>query len=240
MNVLTVVWSEYEIFKSKFWSITSSAMISPILYMIAFGWGLGSELGEGTNAYINYIISGIVGMTSMTASYSAVASSLNTSRIFYKTFEEFMMSPIKPWEYTTGKIIAGVLRGLYSCAIITVIALIFAKIDVNARFLLSIAANAFVFASLGFIIGMVIDSHTDINKFNSFIITPMSFLCGTFFPVDKMPGILKDIVGILPLSLTNENIRNVTGPNFTRNIIILLVYLVVFYVLGVRLCNKAE
>jgi ABC-type multidrug transport system permease subunit len=39
----------------------------------------------------------------------------------------------------------------------------------------------------GFIIGILIKSHADMGKFTSFIITPMAFLCGTFFPLEKMP-----------------------------------------------------
>ena len=63
-------------------------MISPILYMIAFGWGLGSNLSTAEGfSYIKYIVTGIIGMTTMTASYGTVANSLNIARTYDRTFE---------------------------------------------------------------------------------------------------------------------------------------------------------
>lgn len=239
MSVFTVVWSEIKIFKNKFWAITASSMISPLLYMLAFGWGIGSNVSfEGMN-YINYIVSGIIGMTTMNVSYGAVANSLNIARTYDKTFEEFMMSPIKPWEYTMGKIIGGALRGLYSAAIITSFSFLFSNIKITPFFVFSILINCVVFSSLGFIVGMLIDSHTDMNKFNSFIITPMSFLCGTFFPVEKMPVVLRNIVKVLPLSITNNNLRGLNGAS-VNNLFALIIYFLIFFVLGSYLCNKAE
>lgn len=243
MKILTVIWSEFEIFKNKFWSITASSMISPILYMIAFGWGLGSNLSTAEGfSYIKYIVTGIIGMTTMTASYGAVANSLNIARTYDRTFEEFMTSPIKPWEYSLGKIIAGSFRGLYSALIITTLAIIFANLTIDFNFVISVILNCLVFASIGFTVGMIIDSHTDMNKFNSFIITPMSFLCGTFFPVDKMPGAIRGFVSVLPLSLTNDNLRKLTisQGEFYRNILVLIIYFIVFYIIGSKLCEKAE
>ncbi|CAA7600086.1 Hypothetical protein DEACI_0736 [Acididesulfobacillus acetoxydans] len=41
MGLAAIMWQEYVYFKRKFGSITLGSMISPVLYLIAFGWGLG-------------------------------------------------------------------------------------------------------------------------------------------------------------------------------------------------------
>ncbi|MBF7095654.1 ABC transporter permease [Alkalibacter mobilis] len=243
MNVLTILWHEQKIFKQKFWTITSSSMISPLLYLIAFGWGLGSEVIISGTSYMNFVMPGIVAMTTMTVSFGTVANSLNISRTYDKTFEEFMTSPIRIWEYAIGKITAGALRGMYSAVLIIIIALFFkANIIVTGFFVLVAFLNALVFSSLGFVVGMVIDSHLEMSKFTSFIITPMAFLSGTFFPIEKMPFILNELIRILPLTQSTIGMR--TGTPLSQNAwispSILITYFLLFLFLSIRLCKRAE
>lgn len=183
----SILWQEYVLFKRKFWTITLAAMVSPILYLIAFGWGLGGGLTVEGKSYINFVIPGIIALTTMTTSYSNTANSVNISRIFYKTFEAFMMAPITVASYALGKIVAGALMGMYSSLLIIVLSLVFKTgLIITPYFILIIMLNCLVFAAVGFTAGIFINSHSDMAKFSSFVITPMSFLCGTFFSLDKM------------------------------------------------------
>lgn len=243
MQFTTILWQEYVIFKRKFWSITTGSMIAPILYLIAFGWGLGSGMKVGGASYISFVIPGIIALSSMTMSFSTIANNINISRIYDKTFEEFMIAPVRMTVYTAAKITAGALRGLYSAIIIIFLSVIFnAGLHIDAYFILIIVLNCLVFSALGFTAGIVIDSHADMGKFTNFIITPMSFLCGTFFPLDKMPFGLKEFIWLLPLTHTSLGLRS-SGEdalNMLLHPVILLLYLVILLAVGVRVCKKAE
>lgn len=243
MGVLTVLWYELQLFKKKFVSITSGSMISPLLYLVAFGWGLGSGVDVNGMSYMNFVIPGIIGMTTMTVSFSTVGNSLNISRMYNKTFEEFMTSPIKIWEYALGKIIAGAFRGMYSAALMIIFSLLFnPQLNISIYFIFLALINCLVFAALGFMVGMLIDSHTDMNKFTSFIITPMSFLSGTFFPIDKMPFVLRNIIYYLPLAQSTSALRSSVnfGDKSLTTPLILFGYFLVFLFLSIKLCKKAE
>lgn len=243
MGVLTVLWYELQLFKKKFVSITSGSMISPLLYLVAFGWGLGSGVDVNGMSYMNFVIPGIIGMTTMTVSFSTVGNSLNISRMYNKTFEEFMTSPIKIWEYALGKIIAGAFRGMYSAALMIIFSLLFKpQLNISIYFIFLALTNCLVFAALGFMVGMLIDSHTDMNKFTSFIITPMSFLSGTFFPIDKMPFVLRNIIYYLPLAQSTSALRSSVnfGDKSLTTPLILFGYFLVFLFLSIKLCKKAE
>ncbi|WP_054251523.1 ABC transporter permease [Neofamilia massiliensis] len=243
MGVLTVLWYELQLFKKKFVSITSGSMISPLLYLVAFGWGLGSGVDVNGMSYMNFVIPGIIGMTTMTVSFSTVGNSLNISRMYNKTFEEFMTSPIKIWEYALGKIIAGAFRGMYSAALMIIFSLLFnPQLNISIYFIFLALTNCLVFAALGFMVGMLIDSHTDMNKFTSFIITPMSFLSGTFFPIDKMPFVLRNIIYYLPLAQSTSALRSSVnfGDKSLTTPLILFGYFLVFLFLSIKLCKKAE
>ena len=243
MQFAAILWQEYIIFKRKFFSVTTGSMIAPVLYLIAFGWGLGSGVKvDGVN-YINFVIPGIIAMSSMTMSFSNIANNINISRIYDKTFEEFMIAPVNMLIFTAAKITAGALRGMYSALIIILLSLLFnTGLAISPYFILMIILNCLVFSALGFTAGIVIDSHADMGKFTNFIITPMSFLCGTFFPLDRMPVVLKQFIWLLPLTHTSLGLRSrgEDALNMLIHPVILLVYLVVLLVLGIKVCKKAE
>ncbi|CAA7603223.1 ABC transporter integral membrane type-2 domain protein [Acididesulfobacillus acetoxydans] len=243
MGLAAIMWQEYVYFKRKFWSITLGSMISPVLYLIAFGWGLGGGMHGGGGDYINFIIPGIVGLTTMTASFSAIGNSINISRLYEKTFEEFMVAPLNMWVYAIGKVVAGAFRGLYSGWLIILLALVFrTKIDIHPYFVLMMVLNCLTFSAIGFTVGILIKSHADMAKFSNFIITPMAFLCGTFFPLAKMPFLLKNLIWLLPLTQTSLGLRS-RGENIwnrTMHPLILVLYFGLVLVLGVHYCKKAE
>lgn len=240
---LTILWQEFILFKRKFWTITLSSMISPILYLIAFGWGLGNGLTVNGTSYINFIIPGIIALTTMTTSYNNTANSVNISRVFYKTFESFMTAPISISSYALGKIVSGAFLGMYSAFLIIVLSIIAGTgLIITPYSILIIILNCLVFSAIGFTIGILIQSHNDMSKFSSFVITPMSFLCGTFFSLDKMPPIIKSIIWLLPLSHTSLGLRSNGQPIHKLIIhpIILIIYFIIIYYIGITKCRKAE
>lgn len=243
MGLAAIMWQEYIYFKRKFWSITLGSMISPVLYLIAFGWGLGGGMHVGGGNYIDFVIPGIVALTTMTVSFSTIGNSINISRLYEKTFEEFMVAPLNMWVYATGKIIAGALRGLYSGWLIILLAFVFkTEIYVHTYFILIMSLNCLTFSAIGFTAGILIKSHADMAKFSNFIITPMAFLCGTFFPLAKMSFVLKNLIWLLPLTQTSLGLRS-RGENIwamTIHPLILVLYFLTISMIGVRYCKKAE
>lgn len=237
-----ILWQEYVVFKRKFVSHTLSVLVTPILYLIAFGWGLGSGIDYNGVSYFHYIIPGILAMNTMMVSFSNTANSVNISRLYYKTFEIYMVAPLNMTIYVIGKTIAGALYGVYSGSMIIIMTLLL-NIDfgINLQFVLILLLNCFVFSGAGLIAGLIINTHAGMSKFMSFVITPMSFLCGTFFSVEKMPSIIGMIIKILPLTHTTLGLRSsLSGSDVTINIIVLFVYFMVFTIGSTYLCKKVE
>ena len=242
MKVLSILWYEGIIFKRRFWSITLGMMVAPVLYLIAFGWGLGGTTVNGMS-YLGFVIPGIIAMSSMTNSYSTVANNINIARTYDKTFEEFMTAPVNMRSYAFGKILASALRGIYSAALIIILCLIFsAGLHIDLYMILILILNCLVFSALGFMVGIIIESHADMSKFQNFVMTPMSFLCGTFFPLESMPVVIKQIIWLLPLSQTSIALRHDSALfiNPWLHPLILVVYFTVLTAIGIRLCKRAE
>lgn len=243
MQFMAILWQDYVLFKARFWSITAGTMVAPVLYLIAFGWGLGSGVQVGGTDYINFVIPGIIALTTMTISFSTIANDINIARTYTKTFEEFMVAPVNMAVYSAAKITAGALRGMYSAFIIILLVIIFqAGLKIDLYFILITIFNCFVFSAFGFTAGLLINSHADMSKFTNFIITPMSFLCGTFFPLDKMPVGIKEIIWVLPLTHTSLALRSSAGDLSARFLhpAVLLFYFAVFLIIGMKVCKRVE
>lgn len=238
-----ILWQEYIVFRRRFLSSTLSAMLSPLLYLIAFGWGIGSGVTLEGMSYLEFVIPGIIAMNTMMLSFNNTANSINISRLFYKTFEEYMAAPVSMTVYSFGKIIAGSFYGIYSAVLILVIVAVGGvPIRITPWFVLIVLLNCLMFSAGGFIAGLLIKTHTGLSKFTNFIITPMSFLCGTFFSLKKMPRALEIVINILPLSHTSQGLRNsaVFSEEILINMLVLCGYLVILFIIGVIFCKSVE
>jgi len=217
-----------------------SAMVIPVIYLIAFGLGLGRSVQMGRGNYIDFLIPGLVAMSSMSNSYSWVASSLNLSRLYFKTFQIFIQAPISPSSIMIGEVLAGMTKGLFA-SLLTIAAgfLTSSHFTVTPLFVATLLLNCFLFACLGIITGMISKSHEDTSTYSNFFILPMSFFSGTFFPVDKVPLSIKAIIYIMPLTHTNILIRKENlDQEGLLSLVVLLAFVVVFFVFGSQLIRR--
>ncbi|MCL2136206.1 MAG: ABC transporter permease [Coriobacteriia bacterium] len=242
MRFNSILWKEWMVFKNRFLSTTLGAVIGPLLYLIAFGWGIGSAVQVDGVSYTAFVIPGIVALNSMTNSYSWVANDINLSRIYAKTFEAVMVAPIKMSVYAFTRISTSAFRGLYSALLILLIAFAFQiPLPLDWYFFLVLLLNCYVFATIGFIVGLLVDSHADMAKISNFVITPMSFLCGTFFPLERFPIALRTAFNLLPLSQAVSGMRlGFTSLSSLFVPLVLLAYLIVLMPISIVICKRAE
>ena len=236
MEVFTILWREFIFFKRRLFNITTAAIITPLLYVIAFGWGLGSDVQIEGTTYMRFVIPGIIALSTMNTSFNAVSVRLNISRLYEKSFEYYLTSPVDMKLLALGHILSGAFRGMYAGILVLIISYIFKiYMPINFCFILVCFLNSFLFSAFGYGAALSINSHYDMSRFSTFIMTPMSFLCGTFFSLKKLPCWMKNLISILPLTQSTNVLRDIAlGNNFSRNsIIILLIYSVVFYVYSV-------
>jgi len=200
-DISTVFWRDWVVLKQRMKTFIFSRMVTPVLYLVAFGWGLGRNVQVEGGSYLDFIVPGILALNSMNISFNSVGSPLNMSRLYHKTLEEYLVAPISPIAFVLGKILSGTMRGLISSAIIIVLSYLFgARFHVNIQFALIVALNCMAFSGLGFVAAMLINSHEDMGNFSTYVLLPMSFLCATFFNISKLPTLVRTIIELLPLT----------------------------------------
>ncbi len=205
---LAVFRREMLILRSRGKKVLLSMAVSPTLYLVAFGLGVGREMRVAGHPYLEFLIPGLVAMGTMNQAFG-IAGEINIARFYWKIFEEFQAAPISDLAYVVGEVLAGMAKALLSVFIIVMLATVFGVhlSFYHPVFLLGVLLNAFVFASLAVMAAMLVKSHADQAMLFNFIITPMAFLGGTFFPVERMPSWVQVILQVLPLTHASYLIR---------------------------------
>lgn len=213
---LTIFWGDWLDLRVRVAQVAASGLVSPLIYILAFGLGLGNSIKPGAgisggyDSYLEFILPGMVALSSMTISFGGTTFSICGDRLFTKTFEEMLLVPVHPLALYIGKMLAGIVRGLMTSGSVILVAILFTG-DVgsflNPLFLLLLVLNCAVFSGLGVLVGLSVRSLESVGLYNNFVIIPMSFLGATFFDPASLPIALKVLVYLLPLTYTSIGLR---------------------------------
>jgi len=222
-GIIGVLYREMNVYKRRVKKQFLASSVSPFLFLVAFGWGFGEKVVTNGLPYITFLIPGLITMSSLNQSYS-IAQEINITRFYFHLFDEYLTAPVRYIEIVLGEIMYGMFKGLLSTFLIFIYAIIFnVKLNLSFIFFIAILIHTFTFSSLGVTIAMIVRDHGSQALVNTFVITPMVFLCGTFFPIDKLPYVFKIIVYSLPLTYSIKVIRaSLTGGEINSIFLILM------------------
>ena len=187
--------------------LSAAGAVSPLLYLIAFGYAMGQDLTIAGHRYIEFLLPGLAAMASMTQAF-AIGSEINVARFYWHIFEEFQSAPISNAAYVLGEVLAGMTRAVLAGVLILALGALFGVVlSYNPWFWLAFLLDSLIFASLAVGLAMLITTHADQALLTSFVITPMAFLGGTFFPIERLPAWGQAVVAFLPLTHAARLIR---------------------------------
>src|SRR3990172_8956923 len=232
MNFYPIFWKEMLLIRKKPWRFLASSMVMPLLYLVTFGWGLGRGLMINGGTYLEFVMPGILALSAMNNSFGPVSTSLNISKLYTKTLEEVLVSPVSPWSVAFGKALTLRFVGWVSGV----------HLQLSSTFFAVLALTAFCFGSMGVAAAMLAHTHEDMANFNSFFIIPMSFLAGTFFSPDRLPEPFTSLILVYPLTHASLLLRALAsgGEPAFGSVLLLAAYTVMFFYLGGRLVKRTE
>lgn len=212
---LYALWyREFKIFTREI-SRVDSSLVQPLMWLVIFGTGLGSALGEnfiGTGAsYSTYIFPGIMVMTVLFGSLFFGLYIIMDKRVDF--LKEVLVAPLSRTTIFFGKVLGGSTDGAIEICLLLILGVLFFGIHLT---LLSLAETIVIIAllmisivSLGLIFGALMTSQEGFGLVVTFVIFPLFFLSGALFPVKSLPTWLYAFVAINPVSYTVDALRAV-------------------------------
>tara|TARA_R110002111_G_C5999123_1_gene372925 strand:+ start:1932 stop:2693 length:762 start_codon:yes stop_codon:yes gene_type:complete len=172
-----------------------SPVISTCLYFIVFGSAIGSRMGNiDSIEYAAYIIPGLVMLSLLMQSISNASFGIYMPK-FSGTIYEVLSAPVSYVEVVLGYVGAAATKSVILGLIILATARVFVDYSVLHPFwmLSFLVLTAVTFSMFGFIIGIWADGFEKLQIVPMMIVTPLTFLGGTFYSIDMLPEIWQTI-----------------------------------------------
>ena len=240
----TIVRKEFLRFARIWIQTILHSVITIFLYITIFGNFIGSRIGEikGFN-YIDYIIPGLVIMPIISNSYMNVVGSFYSSR-FQRSCEELLVSPVPNSIILLGYITGGVIRAFVVGIAVFVVTTFFTDIEIaNLSFVILITfLTAFLFSTAGFINAVFAKSFDDINIITTFVLTPLTYLGGTFYSIETLPQFWQDASIINPIAYIISSYRygflGLEESSIVWSLFIIISLIIILYVIALMLLSR--
>lgn len=198
---------------SRFLNIYTQTLIAPIIttmlffavFALAFK-GAGRSIGD--IPYMVFLAPGLVMMTMVQNAFANTSSSIVVSKV-QRNIVDVLMAPLTPLETLLGYAAGGVARGLL-VGLVTITAMsFFADIHIKALWaILSFAfLGALMLSLLGIAGGIWSEKFDHIAAVTNFVVTPLSFLSGTFYTIERLPEMWQKAAHINPFFYMIDGFR---------------------------------
>ena len=197
----------------RFLAVWTQTLLAPLvtagLFLMIFSIAIGPRRGEVMGVdFTTFIAPGILMMTVIQNAFANTSSSIVIAKV-QGNIVDTLMPPLSPVELVLGYLAGAVGRGLLVALSIGLGLLIFLNIGVAHP----LWALAFVVLGSAFLGGLGIVAGIFANKFDqmaaitNFIVTPLAFLSGTFYSVQALPPVLREITHFNPIFYLIDGVR---------------------------------
>ena len=207
------LWTLYKKEVLRFLIVAVQTVISPLvtslLFLAVLSLAIGSERGEVLGfPFITFLAPGLISMQIIQQAFSHSSSSIMIGKI-QGNIVDILYAPMTAGEITLAINLAACTRS----AIIALVSIIVFNFIIDLEFysfyyiFIFTFLGAFILSSIGIVIGLWAEKFDHMASATNFIIVPLSFLSGTFYSIDRLPNILKDISEINPFFYMIDGLR---------------------------------
>lgn len=219
-------------------------VITTSLYFIIFGKMIGGRIGEmGGFSYMEFIVPGLIMMSSITSSYANVSSSFFSQKL-QKNIEELLVAPVPTHIIIWGFVLGGVGRSLIVALLVTMVSLFFVPLHVHSWLVvvMTILMTAILFSLAGLINGVFARSFDDVSIVPTFVLQPLTYLGGVFYAISMLPPFWQAVSKINPIVYMISGFRygflGIGDVPIAMSITILIIFIVVLYSLAYYLVDR--
>ena len=186
-----------------------SPLVSSLLFLSVLSLALGNNRGDVLGySFISFLAPGLIAMSILTQSFSHSVSSLMIGKI-QGNIVDMLYAPLSALEVSMAIILAALTRSFLIAIISIGVFSIIVELPINNILFIVIFGflSAFILGSLGFIAGLWAEKFDHTATVTNFIITPLSFLSGVFYSIDKLPNFFQTVSHINPFFYMIDGFR---------------------------------
>ncbi|MBE3556123.1 MAG: ABC transporter permease [Firmicutes bacterium] len=223
------------------------SFVQPAIFLIVFGLGVGKffQLPQASVSYGAYLFSGLMAINVL---FTALASGSTVTEDRRAGFlREIVVAPVSRFAVVGGKALAGTTSGLVQGLIVLCFAPL---VKVHCSFFHGLAAVGilvllgFALACLGILLGVRLRSSQAFTLLMNFVMMPLTFLSGAFFPLSPLPGWFQAVARVDPLAYgvdaLNALLLNTHLFSFQSDLAVLIAIAVLFASLAAVLFRSEE
>jgi ABC-2 type transport system permease protein len=187
-------------FRTLFQSIVSP-VISTSLYFVVFGAAIGARMQQIDGvSYGAFIVPGLIMLNLLTESISNASFGIYMPK-WSGTIYEVLSAPVSAFEVVTGYVGAAATKSVLLGSIILVTARLFVPFEIAHPVFMALflVLTAVTFSLFGFIIGVWADGFEKLQIIPMLVVTPLTFLGGSFYSVDMLPPPWRTIALVNPV-----------------------------------------
>jgi lipooligosaccharide transport system permease protein len=208
---LAVSRRQYLVWRKVLWASLSTNVVNPILFLFAFGFGLGAVVDRmGGLGYLAFVVPGMMAYSAMFAASFETSIGSYSRFDFQKTWDATLATPVTLLELLLGEALWATCKAMLSAICVLVVGALWGGVASFGGALLSlplILLGGFTFAACGLAATAYARSWEFFSYFFTFWITPMFVFSGVFFGVDRFPDYIQWAAWILPMTHLIEVVR---------------------------------
>ncbi|MBF0093280.1 MAG: ABC transporter permease [Alphaproteobacteria bacterium] len=209
LGLWTLYAKEVRRFLKVHFQTISAPVVTTLLFLAVFSLAMGNRPETvGGVPFLEFLAPGLIMMAMVQNAFANTSSSIILSKI-QGNIVDVLMPPLSPGELTLAFAFGGVTRGLVVGLTVSVAMALFVPLHVHSP--AAIAFHAFgaslMLALLGMIGAIWADKFDHMAAVTNFIVTPLSFLSGTFYSIERLPEAARFVAQINPFFYMIDGFR---------------------------------
>jgi lipooligosaccharide transport system permease protein len=199
-------------FRTYWKSTTFSSVLEPVVYLLAFGLGLGATVVEEVDGleYVEFVGTGMVATAVIFSSALPAMFGTFVKHRFQRTYDAILAAPVDVEELVTAEMLwIGIRAGFYGCFPL-IVAMLFGLDPAPGMLLVPLFAfvTALGFAGFGVATAATVAKIDQFSYVTTLVVTPLFLVAGTFFPIDELPQGVQIAAEFNPLHQLVELVRH--------------------------------
>ncbi|MFW5680667.1 MAG: ABC transporter permease [Pseudomonadota bacterium] len=187
------LWTLYLKEVQRFLKVVTQTVLAPIvttlLFLAVFTLALGrGDVRVGELAFVEFLAPGLIMMAIIQNAFANTSSSIGIAKV-QGNIVDYLMPPLSPGELVTGVAMGGVTRGVLVGIVVWLTMIPFVGVQLAHAWLVPfyVLSASLTLALLGLLTALWADKFDQMAAVTNFVITPLSFLSGTFYSIERLP-----------------------------------------------------